>query len=226
MALIKFVGNCPRNVAKDAKYSIKYESGDFVVGILYRAAEGERWYPTTHDHPKLVEMVNQVKSSLTGSPGGSFYINEYCQVIVPCVGERDYYLAGEYSQALQFEFEGHILSGNAVNLSGEPLQPGDKWAGPHPGISYVLKSKASDIYYELEIRPQVTKRVTLTDCHGRAVVKPLLHQTGRIKGFEGGRFYINEFRQMFAPGTTKEGVEYYYIGHLENLDIWFPKPHA
>lgn len=225
MAPIKFEGNCPRNVAKDAKYSIKYEAGNSVVGIVYRAPQGERWHPTAYEHPELVEMVNEVKSSLTGAPGGAFYINEYSQVIVPRVGERDYYLAGEYSQSLQFEFEGHILSGNAVDLSGKPLQPGEKWEGPHPGIPYVLKSNASDIYYDVEIRPQVTKRVSLIDYHDRAVVKPLLHRIGRIKGFAGGRFYINEFRQMFAPGTTKEGIEYYYIGRLEKLDIWFPKPH-
>ncbi len=64
----------------------------------------------------------------------SFYINEYKQVVVPAVGSEDYFLAGEYRKPLRFEFEGKIISGEAVDLEGHPLSPGDTWVGPHPGI--------------------------------------------------------------------------------------------
>ena len=39
-------------------------------------------------------MVNAVKTARGQAPNGSFYINEYKQVIVPVVGSTDYYLAG------------------------------------------------------------------------------------------------------------------------------------
>lgn len=61
MELVRFEGNCPRNVSKDAKYSVQYDSGKHVIGIVYRSTEGEKWYPVSGDHPELVEMVNNVK---------------------------------------------------------------------------------------------------------------------------------------------------------------------
>ncbi|MFA5577354.1 MAG: DEAD/DEAH box helicase family protein [Tissierellaceae bacterium] len=44
-----------------------------------------------------------------------------------------------------------------------------------------------------------------------------------IKGIEGGRFYINEFKNIFAPIQTEFGNDYLYLGKI-GLDKWFPKP--
>lgn len=223
---VRFEGNCPRNVARDARYSVRYDQGKYVVGLLYRADYREEWRPVTREHPDLVNMVNGVKMAQASSHGGTFYINEYKQVIVPVVGERTYYLAGEYTQPLEFEFEGHLLSGNAVDLQGNPLRPGDTWVGPHPGIPYVLKAGARDISYKTEPRERVTKELWLSDFRDQATVRKVCQQLARIKGISGGRFYINEFQQLFAPVNGSEGVEYLYIGRLESLGHWFPKPHA
>ena len=223
--LTHFEGNTPGNVSGDAKYSVRYDSGDHVVGMVYRTAFREEWRPVTSEHPKLVEMVNAVKLQATGQPGGAFYINEYQQVIVPVVGASDYYLAGEYGEPLEFEFEGHIISGDARSLDGESLQPGDSWEGPHPGIPYILKAGARDIYYEQEVRPRVFKKPHLSDYQSKATVRELCQFIARIKGYEGGRFYINEFQQLFAPYEGERGLEYFYIGKLPSLDDWFPKPH-
>lgn len=223
---VRFEGNCPRNVSKDAKYGVRSDDGKYVVGVIYRTAFREEWRPVTRDHPELVEMVNAVKVAQTGSAGGAFYINEYGQVIVPMVGERDYYLAGEYHQPLTFEFEGHILSGDALDLDGQPVQPGGTWAGPHPGIPYVLKAGGGDIYYKTEPRPRVTREVRLSDFQDAATVRRICRMVAAVKGHQGGRFYINEFRQLFAPVSGENGLEYIYIGRLDSLDDWFPKPHA
>ncbi|WP_075164973.1 hypothetical protein [Chthonomonas calidirosea] len=58
------------------------------------------------------------------------------------------YLAGEYDRPLEFEFEGKKLTGDAVDLEGRRLEPGDEWEGPHPGIPYRLAAGGRDIYYE------------------------------------------------------------------------------
>lgn len=226
MTLVRFEGNCPRNVAKDAKYSIKYEAGTHVVGIVYRSMEGERWHPVSGDHPELVEIVNEVKLAATGFQGGAFYINEYKQVLVPSTGDRDYSLAGEYHKPLQFEFEGYTLSGDALDLNGQPLKPGDRWVGPHPGIRYVLVAGGRDIRYQTEPRPRVTKDVYLSDYRDQATVSRICRQIAQGKSLQGGRFYINEYCQFFAPINTGPYVDYQYIGRLESLDDWFPKPHA
>ena len=224
---VQFIGNCPSNVNRDAKYTVRFEKGEYVVGIYYLSDDGELWYPSNANHPDLVEMVNDVKTHFSGSPGGAFYINEYKQVLVPVKGEeKDYYLAGEYDQPLEFEFEGKILSGNAKDLEGKSINPGDIWVGPHPGISYVLKAGARDISYKYWIRPRVEKEVRLTDCIDIKEAEKVALEIARFKGTDGGRFYINEFCQIFTPKTGDRGLNYIYIGKITDLRYWFPKPNT
>ncbi len=216
---VRFVGNCPANVNQDAKYSVRYQNGAHVVGLVYHAPNDERWYPTSSSHPELVKMVNQIKSYYNGTPGGSFYINEYKQVLVPAGDQVEYYYAGEYSAPLTFEFEGHIISGEAVDENGSPLQPGARWTGPHPGIPYVLKPGGKDIYYRYMPHPAVKKEVRLSKVIGADRARRVALEFARYKGDNGGRFYVNEFGSVFAPS----GLEYIFLGKLD-YDHWFPKP--
>lgn len=215
-----FRGNCPRNVSKDAKYSVRGQA----VGLMYETQDDEVWRATTELHPKLVAMVNDVKASL-GSLKGSFYINEYKQVIVPIPGTRDYYLAGEYDKPLRFEFEGKTLSGEPIDLDGNPISPGERWVGPHPGIPYVLKAGASDIYFTSEPRPDVEKKHRLSKTVGPEIANEVCTLIREHKGFDGGRFYVNEFCSIFAPMNEGSDIQYIYIGLLD-LEQWFPKPEA
>lgn len=215
-----FEGNWPAVVNRDAKYSVRSETGKYVVGIEYRTADGEKWYPTSDSHEKLVDMVNRVKVSVNGVPGGSFYINEYRNVIVPAGSPVIYYFAGSYTEDLVFDFEGLRISGKPFRLDGTPLNPGDPWEGPHQGIPYKLKAGARDISFEKEIRPNVTREFILSSFVGEDAAKKIAAKISAVIGFQGGRFYINEFRQLFT------GMPYRYIGALESEDLWFPDPHA
>lgn len=224
---IQFTGNCPGNVSKDSKYKVKWDKGKYVIGIVYVTDDDEKWFPVSEDHAELVEMVNKVKASITGSEGGAFYINEYRQVIVPCAGEDgSYYLAGEYHKDLIFEFEGKIISGNAVDLEGNPVQPGDLWPGPHPGIPYTLAAGGKDIYFRYSPRPRVEKEVRLSKVIGREKAAKVARWIAATKGPLGGRFYVNEFCQVFAPRTGDYGIDYLYVGKLEDMENWFVKPHV
>lgn len=218
-----FKGNCPKSVSKDAKYSIRNDKGKSVVTIIYETEDGERWYPSTDAHPRLVEMVNKAKLELTGKPLGSFYINEYHQVIVPTIGTSEYYLVGEYLEPIRFEFEGKIISGEPRDFDGRPLSPGDIWVGPHAGIPYILEAGGDDIRYEYSPRPNVEKRVRLSKAIGKERAARVAHMIRSVKGFAGGRFYVNEFQAIFAPKATHDGLKYLYIGQLD-LNNWFPKP--
>ena len=44
-----------------------------------------------------------------------------------------------------------------------------------------------------------------------------------VKGFAGGRFYVNEFRTIFAPVSEGQEWRYVYIGRLD-MESWFPAP--
>ncbi|MGB9863612.1 MAG: hypothetical protein ACPLPQ_07385 [Candidatus Saccharicenans sp.] len=218
-----FNGNRPQSVSKDAKYSVRLVNNKPMVTIVYETADGERWYPSTDAHPKLVEMVNNAKIEITGKPFGSFYINEYHQVIIPAVGTSDYFLVGEYSEHIRFEFEGKIISGEPIDFDGRPLKPGDVWVGPRAGIPYILEAGGDDIRYEYRPRPFVEKRVRLSQAIGKERATQVAHMIRSVKGFSGGRFYVNEFHAIFAPKNTADGLKYLYIGQID-LGQWFPKP--
>lgn len=217
-----FKGNCPKNVNKDAKYAVRTSGVGPVVALRYLTADGEEWLATTESHPDLVKIVNAVKISKGDAPNGPFYINEYSQVIVP-VADGTYYFAGDYGTPLRFEFEGTMLSGEGVDLTGRRLSPGDTWDGPHPGIPYVLKAGGGDVYYQAQLRPNVTKKVDLSSEVGSAAARDLADRIHAVKGWQGGRFYINEWRELFAPVNQSDGLTYVYIGHLGEDEPWYPR---
>ncbi len=219
-----FKGNWPTNVKKDAKYSIRTENNAPVITIIYEGEDEEIWKPSTEDHPQLIKMVNDVKIAQGGQPNGSFYINEYHQVIVPVVGDDKYFLAGEYSEPLRFNFEGKVISGEPLDFDQEPLKAGSKWIGAHAGIRYILTAGGKDIYYKYSPRPQVEKKVRLSKKIGDDEAAKVAARIRGVLGFEGGRFYVNEFHCIFSPILTGKTWEYLYIGQLD-LEQWFPKTH-
>jgi hypothetical protein len=220
-----FTGNCPKNVSKDAKYSVRRRDGELVVGLLYRTDHGEEWHAATGEHPDLIEMVNAVKTTKGDSPNGPFYVNEYGQVIVPVGPQAEYYLAGEFDGLIRFEFEGHVLTGEGKALDGTDLNPGDIWTGPHPGIPYVLAADGRDVYYESHPRAHVTRKVRLSSEVGVAEAAAFAKRIQQVKGWGGGRFYVNEWCEIFAPVNHSGGLSYRYVGSLGLLDEpWFAKP--
>lgn len=225
MTLVRYTWNLPKNVSHDAKYAIRRHRGKMEVALLYRTEYGEEWHLSTEKHAKLVKMVNQVKMELAGLPGGAFYINEYRQVIVPVTERKtsEYYYAGEYDEDLEFQFEGKIISGRPLTLDGKALSPGDTWEGIHPGIPYVLKAGGKDISFKHPIRRNVSREELLSRYVGAAEALDLAHRIRTVKGFEGGRFYVNERREMFAPLNKDAGLAYVYIGKLKESDPWYPK---
>jgi len=215
---LPYPGNLPRNVNHDAKYSVVHDTdGEMRVRLLYTLSEGERALLSTDRHPQLVDMVNQVKDEVHGALGGAFYINEYGQVLVPT--STAYFYAGKYTTLLEFDFEGKVIGPKAGSL----LKPGDTWIGPHAGIPYVLAAGGRDFYYELETRPGVVKRTTLSTFVGVPAAAALGRRLSAVKGNQGGRIYINEAREFFAPIDIGGAWDQLYLGPLGN-DAWFPAP--
>jgi hypothetical protein len=221
--LVVYEGNWPSNVSHDAKYTVRTERGQYVVCVEYETPDGDKWYPTTVVHEALVEKVNQIKLAVTGKAGGSFYINEFQQVLVPVGTPVIYYYAGEYCVPLIFDFDGQQLSGQAYTLDGAPLAPGSKWEGVHPGIPYYVTADGRDIAYKKEIwrgKVRGERTIRLSDFVGADRAAALAAKFFAVMGLGGGGFYINEFRQLFT------GMPYRYLGALATSDPWFPRPHA
>jgi len=221
--LKEFKGNCPSNVSKDAKYSLRHYENKLGIGLVYEFQDEEIWRPVNHQHPKLVEMVDNIKTEVSGFSGGPFYINEFRQVIVPSGKPITYYYAGEYHEDLEFVVDDYTLTGKPQKLNGDELYPGDKWDGPHPGIPYILEAGGRDVRYEYKINDVRTRRVKLSKRVGIDKALETAKIIATVKGQEGGRFYINEHRVMFTPVENNHGWEYIYIGTLKDEDPWFEK---
>ena len=232
----KYCGNCPENVKRSAKYHVIQEDQQWKVELQYVTETGERWSPTTEVHEDLVNMVNRVKEIGNEKLGGAFYINEYRQVVVPTL--KGYFLAGEYHTDLIFKIEDESgetvkLSGKAIDIYGKSLAIGNEWNYSLPGIPYILTANCKDIKYEVDVRPKVTKTVTLSRCIGETRARQMAERINVRDIFmgAGGRFYINEFGNLFKPVTQTSYVNYIYLGQLhlnsENSTdsaSWFPKP--
>jgi hypothetical protein len=225
MESLRFPGNCPRNVARDAKYSVRARGGSGpAISIAYRTNDGERFYLATSDHQELVRMVSLVKEEFGGGSLGPFYINEYRQVIVPGGPAAEYYYAGEYHRDLEFDFNGALLSGSPVNAVGQPLQPGAEWRGPHAGIRYKLKAGGGDIAYMLQTQTGGEREITLSNVVGSASALETAKRFRDQIGHAGGRFYVNEWRAMFRRVEELGEYRYIYLGQLTEDLPWFPKP--
>jgi len=59
---------------------------------------------------------------------------------------------------------------------------------------------------------------------GAAAAAALAHRLRSVKGFAGGRIYINEAGEFFAPIPGRSNnLSYLYLGPLGE-DQWFPPP--
>src|SRR5687768_12758398 len=99
MEIERYVGYSPKVVMKDAKYSVNLKGQ---VTLEYRESQRVRTMLETEHHPDLVRMVNRIKVILTRSEGGSFYINEFRDVLVPDGEGGPCFWAGRYEGTLEF----------------------------------------------------------------------------------------------------------------------------
>lgn len=234
-------GVWPQNVAKLAKYAVRFVDGEWKVTVLYEAGEGLRYLAVEGTGAELANRVNAVKVALRDQPGGAFYVNEYRHVLVPIADGTGsgfgshYYYGGRLESDMRFEFEGEPLTTQPIRRDGQPLQPGEKWVGPRPGIPYVLAAGARDIYYERPeltdgdppaVRPNMTRRVKLSAVlSASSAVANAVRPVASLRGYEGGRFYVNEHGAMFSPVGAGDGngLDYIYCGQIQR-DAWFPEP--
>lgn len=210
----RYPGNQKKGISKTARYTV---TADDKIRLVYQLDHREKALLTTEDHPDLVRLVNDLREDRFGRPGGSFVINEFQHVLVPD-GEGHAYLAGEYRKHLEFAFDGRAIS----PIAPTDLEPGGTWSGPRVGVKYVIAAGGRDVYYEYEPRPQVLRKVKLSDEIGPAAAARLIKDV-LVHKREGGGLYINEAREFFAP--IQQGTQWVstYLGNLEDRD-WFPQP--
>lgn len=235
-------GVWPQNVSRLAKYAVRFLDGAWKITVLYELEAGLRYLAVEGGGDDLAERINAVKTELRDRPGGgAFYVNEYRHVLVPVSGSSasgpssHYYYAGRLQEDLSFEFEGQPLTTRPVHPNGTPLNAGERWVGPRPGIPYVLAAGGDDIYYETpaltdedppSVRTSVTRRVELSKVlRDKALLGHAVRPIANIRGHQGGRFYVNEHGVMFTPVDAGDGngLDYIYCGQIDR-SAWFAEP--
>jgi hypothetical protein len=234
-------GPWPQNVSKLAKYAVRFVDGQWKLTVQYEAGDGLRFLAVEGGGSDLADKVNAIKVAAQDQPGGAFYVNEYRHVVVPVRGESGSGVGSSYhfvcllDQDFVFEFEGNPLLTAPTDASGKPLEPGCSWVGPRPGIPYVLKAGGVDIHYETPaltdddppaVRPMVTRQVHLSKLTGdKNLAKRAAAPVSAVRGYQGGRFYVNEHGAMFTPVDSGDGngLDYVYCGQIDR-EAWFPEP--
>ena len=79
------------------------------------------------------------------------------------------------------------------------------------------------MYYRTFPRPNVEKRVKLSDERSKSTAEQIARLLSTFKGSGGGRFYVNEFCTVFSPINGVNGLQHLYIGQID-LASWFPDP--
>jgi hypothetical protein len=233
-------GVWPQNINRTAKYGVRRYEGEWTVAVLYDIGSGLRYLAVDQACDDICVMVNEVKESLGHGPGGTFYVNEYRHVIVPVdsdTGTSHYYFAGYLGRDLTFHYDGKPLSTRPVQPDGTPLEPGDRWVGPRPGVPYRLAAGGNDIFYVTPalsdadppaVLQNTTMKVQLSKVlRNAALVRRVVQPVAAIRGHEGGRFYVNEHGAMFTPVDKGDGngLDYVYCGMIDRT-TWFPEPPA
>jgi hypothetical protein len=234
-------GVWPQNVSKLAKYAVRYVDGAWKITVLYDAGSGLRYLAVEGGGTDLVSRINNVKTALRDQPGGAFYVNEYRHVLVPVKGDEtsgvgsEYYYAGKLDGDFSFEFEGLPLNTRPIHPNGTPLEIGERWVGPRPGVPYVLSAGGSDIYYETPaltdtdpptIRPSMKRKVQLSKILiDKTLIRRAVKPVAEIRGYSGGRFYVNEHGAIFSPVDAGDGngIDYIFCGEID-WTAWFPEP--
>ncbi len=165
---------------------------------------------------KLVEAINEAKSRLSGSMGGSFVINEHGQVIVPSAfGDGSRLLVGEIEGVLLFEDD----NGEIIDLSDDSnLEVGEPWLKPYIGMQYNLSIHSRIYYFDNE---KGSDYLPVQD-------ENLIRKIRKVRRSGAVRFIVNPYGLVLTKipeGEFSMGEDRWepvYVGRI-NRDLWFRK---
>ena len=201
------------SVTTSRKYAVKYRSGKgwWVTCTLIDRRTG--WVVTLYSLGQHPEIIDHIPS------GGSFFVNEWKQVLKPTGNElREVRYIGEFpSLHFRFAYGNRILD----NAQTEGLRPGDPWEHQEVGMRYSYNLSEGLVSrrvvrvedgYEYEAREDVRPHQRLLDAFGRARPERM-----------AGRFYANEHGVVVLPALFPDELPV-FVGRVEiSKDSWFVK---
>jgi len=220
--MVRFEGNTGINPGQDKRYRVISNGAKWKVGTTF--IDGDGVFEILSDgHENLINAILEIKPK-----GGSFRITEHRNVIVPRNDDGSdsvvYYTVGKYMTPIRFKYGMRIVAGEALDPMGNPLTPGNRWTGSMAGIQYVLAAGGNDIYYKKNIPGGGKIKIWLSHQIGNKAAVKVANTIKKVKGTDGGGFYVNGFQEMFGPVQIGTMWIPHYFGKIDILD-WFPDPH-
>ena len=195
--------------------------GRWTVKAWYRPVDEFTavWLPTESECPELVSAVNRVALRYRGRPGGSFYFNEYNQVLKPIWGQGSVELryVGVFTLSLRFNVLGRAWDNRLPHSPAVDLAVGDDWWGPRCGIPYWLQVHPRLRIYRPRVLQNEDSFVRVEDREYLDVYsrdyQNLAEVIRRAKEGSGGRFYVTEAGSIWAPikRPRPHGWRYRYV---------------
>jgi len=218
-----FTGPREPVIPRERKYHLRNsrEHDEYRPTIVYvdhqsgRLDEYEAIY-TEDPWTQVVNDINDIAQDHAGATGGTFYVNEYKQVIKPVgTGPIVDIFVGEYPGLhFQFDIPGTRKIDNA-DVSG--LQAGDDWPHHKVGIRYHYSAGRRQVFYRSE-EGNVIRRVAIS------VPASLEKGLYMVKDGSGGQFYVNEHGHAFAPRVNDPIGPDVYVGSIDlQAKDWFDK---
>lgn len=211
---------------KNSHFTVRHHGPDWWV--FCEGPTGD-WIPADDPHQDLVELVNSLKEMEGNPAGGSFSINEHCQVIARTSAPAGYkqntiYIVGltngvvqQYTQTITFE-------GGTLDPTVTPRE-GEIWPGPRCGSTYRFAApgnKKPPTHNLDEVWTEIEGQLDFLSMHIHPAAYP--PRSGPLADFlgalrrqlpQGGRFRVNQHGRAF---TADQNV---FIG-IVPMTAWFP----
>ena len=193
--------------------------------VAVQTVDGDTLHYWFAEHPAialLADTVGELQLRYGGQEGGSFTINEWGQVLVPCgAGDRRRYFAGTLTGDWYLtdpDDPSQILSLN----DDDGLDCGDSWDLPYVGMPFRL-SRGNRIY--CVHREPKRERLLWLPYHDADLIAALRS----VRRWGSLRFIVNPFGIVLTKRPTRswtqddEAWEPVYIGRI-NYERWFSRP--
>ncbi len=219
----QWLGRYDRIPGDQSAFHLRYNSRmERFWPLALRTVDGhtlEYWFAEDPAIRKLADTVGALQRRYGGQEGGSFLINEWGQVLVPCgSGDGRRYFAG----VLQGEwvltdpdtsFQTHSLNDD------DGLECGDPWDLPYVGVPYRL-SKGDRIYFTH--RGPAGDRILRPEAQDRDLIASLRS----VRRWGPVRFIVNPFGVVLTKKPPdrrfidEEAWQAVYVGRID-YDNWF-----
>jgi hypothetical protein len=214
-SLQEWHGFYSRIPGEQSAWHVRQRLGQWGACVLWIQRDGNLWTCWVADHRLCSELgsaVNEAKGFLGASPGGSFHVNEFRQILVPA---RD--SDGRIAVAGVLEGDVEFISpdGDRVNFTGAGAKCGDVWQAPYVGMKFRLSRMPNNRVSRSRVGRDGEFQEWPPTQDGE-----LIRRLRSLRGASGGRFVVTHEGTVITKCETINGWSPTFVGRIDP-SRWF-----